>query len=85
MAAYYCCLAYYALGPDRLASWAAPRLQHARGAAVRAGAAAADATVRAGTAAADATVRAGSAAATWAKGINWKRWRDPESLLEVHF
>ena len=70
MAAYYASIACFAVGPDRLAVWAAPYMRHARLSLT-------SRTAGVGT----ATARAAGGLVTWAKGINW---RDPESLLEIH-
>ncbi|KAL4442469.1 hypothetical protein ABPG77_005053 [Micractinium sp. CCAP 211/92] len=75
MAAYYACIAYYAVGPDRWTAWLGPRLGPRLGAA-RASVA------RSGTAAAAA---AGSLAARGINRLKGINWRDPESMLEVHF
>eukprot|EP00887_Chlorella_sp_A99_P000444 scaffold17.g444.t1 len=56
IAAYYCALAYYAVGPERAGRWAAAAGRRA--------------------------AAAGRLAATAAKGV---RWRDAESVVEVHF
>ncbi len=75
MAAYYACIAYFAAGPDRWTAWLGPRLGPRLGAA-RASVA------RSGTAAAAAAGSLAARGITRLKGINW---RDPESMLEVHF
>jgi hypothetical protein len=57
MAAYYTAIAYYAVGPERLAAWGKPRLERVRSGASRAGSAAA---------------RTAGGLVVWAKGMNWR-------------
>jgi hypothetical protein len=57
MAAYYAALACFAVGPDRLAAWAAPYTARARARVSSAG---------------GATARAASGIVNWAKAINWR-------------
>lgn len=63
MAAYYLALAFYALGPERLAARLGPHLRR-----VRSGASCA------ASSAASAAGSAAGAAVEWVKGINWVRF-----------